>query len=158
VTALEREKEELGERLAFERDKAVGLESILSKAQVVDFSSVNLSQDGHWKLLFKYEYFQDVASHIAGAVQSPVDLKALFARAGDQVVDAIAWHSPGDPDRRSLEMSPNRNLFLTRKLRRRIRDYAGAETYATFIAGAPVHLRGAIDDAGMLAVAKTMQE
>jgi hypothetical protein len=78
VAELEREREQLTDKLSFESDKARELGQILTDKDIIDFTSYDLITDGHWKLLFEYRYFNRVAEHISRSVKSPNELKHLL--------------------------------------------------------------------------------
>ncbi len=147
IAALENEKDGLAERLGFESEKSRDLKQILQQTKVLDFSRYDLKCDGHWKLLFEYDYFRRIAQLVNRAVASPVELRQLFIDAGaEDATKEIAWHSTGD--RKQLERSKTRTIFIARKLLRRLRDHEGVTMYQQFVSQTPLALRSAIDAAG----------
>jgi hypothetical protein len=92
---------------------------------------------------------------IARAAESPAELKRLFRDAGaGHASDQLAWTSPGDPSHMVPERNAQRNVLLTRKVLRRLRDSADSEVYSKFTRRAPTHLRASIDDAATAALAR----
>jgi hypothetical protein len=159
IFELEREKERLVERLSFETDKAQGLKAMLKRENVVDLSDYDLAIDGHWKLLFEYDYFHEVSAQIARVAESPVELERLFRNAGaGHASGQLAWTSPGDPSHKVPERNPQRNVILARKVLRLLRDGANRETYSEFIRRAPTYLRESIDDAASVALSRLQPE
>lgn len=155
ILELEREKEQLAERLGFETDKAQGLTAMLKRGNIVNFSECDLAIDGHWKLLFDYDYFREVSVQIARAAESPVELQRLFRDAGaGHASSQLAWTSPGDPHHKVPERNTQRNVILTRKVLRLLRDSASPETYSEFTRRAPTHLRASINDAASTALSR----
>jgi hypothetical protein len=150
VAVLADEKEQLARRLDFEADKSRDLSELLGQAKIADFSRYDLGTDGHWKLLFDYTYFYDVAREIADAAEDPVRLRLLLDHAGaGELTELVAWHSPTDPTHATPERNPYRNELLTRKVLRLFRRSARqADAYADFILNLPPALRAAIDSAG----------
>ncbi len=149
ISALEREKESLETRIAFEREKAKDLEKILQDRDIVDFSAIDLKSDGHWKLLYEFRYFEAVANLLASSADTPAALRTLFEQAGaGMVVDQIAWHAVGDPNKKAEDMNPQRNPFLARKALRVFRWYIDSSEFPTFVRQLPDPIQSQIDDLG----------
>ncbi|HEV8556619.1 MAG TPA: TIR domain-containing protein [Actinophytocola sp.] len=154
VATLKEENEQLNERLKFEAVKSQDLSDLLSEANVADFSRYDLEQDGHWKLLFDYTYFHEVAATVASYAHYPIDLHQLFNNAGARdLADQVAWHNPGDPRHSTPDEGATRTEFLARKVLRLFRRNAReAESYQEFITEVPPELHEAINEVGRKAV------
>lgn len=118
---LERKLVAAQDQLRFQEEKSRDLEDELDRSKVIDFSSYDLSKDGHWKLLFDFDYFQGAAALLAKSVRHPAELRGLVAEAGaEAIVDGIAWHHPSTGPGVD-DLNPDRNAFITRKVLRLFR-------------------------------------
>ncbi len=153
VAALELERESLRERLTFESEKSRDLEGLLGRSQFLDFSTYDLTSDGHWKLLFDFEYFHAVAAALAKSVENPMELRGLLFRCGaGPLAIQLAWHSPGTSEYPIPDRGETRTIFLSRKMLRRFRDTPSNDLYRDFLIALPQDLRHAIDDEGRRAI------
>jgi hypothetical protein len=148
---LERELASLNMRLDFEVEKSKGLETIISRAEVFDFSRYDLGGDGHWKLLFKFTYFQDAADAIATSVDNPVQLRQLIVDGGaNHIANDIAWLAPGS--KKKPDMSADRKIFFARKVLRRFRDFSDPNLYLKFVRSVPADLSKQLESVAKSAI------
>lgn len=153
VGELERKLEKINNKLSFEEDKTNDLSQILTEKDIVDFTSYDLAKDGHWKLLFEYDYFNFVANTLAKSVKTPIELKELLKNSNaDKIVHLIAWHSPGYSQNPGNDLNPERNFVLSRKALRVFRHYATYKDYIAFISSLPLPIRVNIEKAGELEI------
>jgi len=155
IAELERDRENLSEKLSFESDKSKELGQLLTDQNIVDFANYDLSTDGHWKLLFEFSYFNSVTSYLAKSVTSPAELRRLLESAqSGEVAKQIAWHNPGDLTKKIEDLNPQRNIAVTRKAMRIFRYYAERQEYRHFLDNAPRPIQVAIEEIGESIVAE----
>lgn len=85
---LRQEKTELSDRLSFEEQKSRDLEKLLQQVGGVDFTTYDFSTDGHWKLLFDYDYFWGCIREIKSGY-STLDLWMMHLSKIDDVGNSI---------------------------------------------------------------------
>ena len=135
-TVLRNQLEIANEQLAFAEGKFADLQSLAQAKGVVDFSTIDLAIDGHWKLLFDILYFQGVVASLSQEFLVPDDIYDCLSRSGLQdVSDKLSF--------------PRKNadycLTAVRKLLRRFRGYEKPETFLAFLWTLPESRRAEIE-------------
>lgn len=155
IAELEREKDKLTEKLSFESDKSNDLGKLLTKQSIVDFNNYDLNKDGHWKLLFEYNYFNNIAAYLSKSVASPIEFRNLLeSNQAAEVSNRLSWYSPskaflGSPGE---DRNPERNITFSRKALRIFRFYVEPETYRHFIDSISKPMQLAIEQIGQSSI------
>ena len=137
---VKRQRDEANERLAFESQKAKDLQELLGSAGVTDFSRIDLSADGHWKLLFDYDYYWKVADIFAEQFSSPASWLSFLTRIGlESLVSRIDF---------SQVTNKGRTGFYVRKTLRMFRRFYGQKDYALLIDRLNPVYRAKVDEVG----------
>lgn len=142
VAVIKRELEETREQLEFERQKAKELENILTEKGIIDFGGYDFSTDGHWKLLYDYDYFWNVVSLIKGMFPTPrLWATELEQRGLSSVVRRIRWEQPDEKSRTKV---------LVAKSLRVIRKFETWQAYDQFLSTTNATLRDSIISVGRM--------
>lgn len=125
-------------RIQFATETIGKLQEILTQKGVIDFGSYDLEEDGHWKLLFDFDYYWPVALQIAQVFSTPEALREeLSAHSTSYIADQISWTG--------FEKDSLKTPFLARKALRLLRDRWGARVYTHFVRNTRASLRSAIE-------------
>jgi Predicted nucleotide-binding protein containing TIR-like domain len=147
VHDLEQKVSTLSHRVAFEADKSADLERILQEKNIVDFRQVALNEEGHWKLLYDFDYFEGASWILANRVSSPAQLRMLLVGANSkEIADRLSWHAVSDPTRTVIDQNPQRNISLSRKALRVFRQYSEPKQYSTFLMAIEPSLRAKLNE------------
>lgn len=134
----ERKVEVLEQQLAFEADKGSELEVLLSERGILDFQGYDLSSDGHWKLLFDFDYFWAASQEIAKYCATPGVLRhELNAKGAEAITRIISWTGS--------ESDTTRTAFFTRKALRLMRRHFKAEAYRELVTSTDPSLRQTLE-------------
>jgi hypothetical protein len=125
-------------RLQFAAETIGKLQEILTQKGVIDFDEYNLEEDGHWKLLFDFDYYWPVSLEISRTFSTPEALREeLSAHSTSYIVEQISWAG--------FEKDRLKTPFLVRKALRLLRDKWGARVYTQFVRNTAVSLRSTIE-------------
>jgi hypothetical protein len=150
---LRKELEETNERYIFEQQTRKDLQNLLTKHGLIDFSKYDFSADAadaHWKLLFNYDYFWDVASLCVKTFHTPTAWQSELKRCNmSNIIERISWDHMKDADR---------TRFYVAKALRIFRHPGDQDSYKNFLnhTAKPIRLR--IDDIGRSRAASVQQE
>jgi hypothetical protein len=147
---LKRELEDATERYMFEQQTRKDLQNILTKHGLIDFSKYDFTADAHWKLLFDYDYFWEVASLFVKTFHRPTVWHNELERCGmSNVIERISWDHMKDADR---------TRFYVAKALRVFRNSGDQDSYTKFINQTAKSIRLKIDDIGRSRVPSVQQE
>lgn len=143
----DRELDAAKRRLAFEAETREELENLLTREGVLDFAQFDFSADGHWKLLFDFEYFWGASEVLERECDlDPTKWRALLIGAGaTQIADRIQWSSIRDKGRAGS---------LVRKGLRLFRGLPNHRLYADFLGHLSISARQLLDNVGKASVAR----
>ena len=136
IYQLERDKTEISDRLNFESEKSKELSKILTSKGIIDFEDYDLSLDGHWKLLFNFDYVFQVSRALIITFQQPKNLLEHLKKVDSEDIKKAIVYVPEDTDRLA---------FYIRKVLRLYRMQNVPEKYMKFIESLKLE-RPRIDD------------
>ena len=138
ISEQERKVENLEQKLQFEQEKSGDYETLLTNRGVIDFADIDLAIDGHWKLLFDFDYFWQTSLEMANYYVLPSTLRsALEGVKGTQsLVERIAW---------AQENNPSRTGVLARKVLRLFRREYKIEVFREYLAELDHDLRETLE-------------
>jgi hypothetical protein len=143
----DRELEFLNRRLAFGNDTIRELQALLTKHGVIDFSKYDLAADGHWKLLFDFDYFWSAAEEVARLYQEPAAWRSVLRSAGaESVASKISW--------KGFIKDRGHASFFIRKSLRIFRSMPEPKVYVDFLGRIPTAIRGSLDQIASTIVLK----
>ena len=125
IHELEVENEHLKQKIIFEQAKSNDLEKILQEENLIDFSNIDLTLDGFWKLLFDYNFFEGAATLLAKYGKTPEDIHILLIQCNaENIAKQIAWHAD--------ESNPQKNIIMARKVLRVFRGFYTEKDFTKF--------------------------
>jgi len=144
IAVIKRELAETKEQLEFEQQKAIELQRILTEKGILDFEKYNLQADGHWKLLYDYDYFWNVVSLIQKVFSTPLEWQRELMRCGlTSVVERISWEQIYEGSRTKI---------LVAKSLRVIRRFESWQAYLKFLNMTNSTLRESIMSIGRMKI------
>ena len=133
--AIRRQRDALNERLVFEQHKARDLARIVTSQGQIDFESYDLDADGHWKLLFDYEYFWRAVKVFATEMAEPANWrKWLEALRLDQISSRISVTQDYNSERTEVFVAKTLRVLRMYELE------SGPQRYATIVQHLPYAL------------------
>lgn len=134
IHELELQVEDLKEKITFEQAKSEDLENILQEEEYIDFSSIDLAQDGYWKLLFNYSFFKGATGLLSKYGKTPEDIhNLLISCEADNVARQITWQID--------ETNPQKNIIMARKVLHVFRRFCSKQDFSDFINNSPQKLK-----------------
>lgn len=156
VREVERNNEQLASQISTLTGIVEDLKSLSSAKEKVNFSQYDLAKDGHWKLLFDYQYFKNVAAGIEGLVYQPSALKEMLVENGAaEIANRIAWHLPDCED--LLNNNPEMSGWFSKKVLRLFRDHSGKDLFLQFVKNAPPKMRKVFEEQARIAIEEERQ-
>lgn len=157
VTALVMQREHLKleieivrNQLSFEQQAKRDLQEIMTSRGLIDFSKYDFSRDGHWKLLFKSEYFWNVVTYLEETFQTPSAWYNELKRSSmTKLISKIQWTHMKDNDRTAFYIAKSFRYF------RRMEDF---QFYLEYLNNTSPVIKSRIDAIGTKTVIDIQKE